>query len=270
MSDDAELFYRHRSLLFTLGYELLGSVADAEDVVQEAWLRWSQRPVGEVVNPRAYLAQIVTRLALNRLRTLARRREDYVGPWLPDPLLTAPDVAEDVVLAESVSLALLVVLESLGPRERAVFVLREVFGYGYDEIAAAVDSSPAAVRQLAHRARQHVDQRRPRFPADAATAGRVGAEFERSLLSGDLQALMDVLAPDVVMLSDGGGLVSAARRPIEGADAVARFLLGIVAKSADVSIEHACVNGSPAWVTRRDGRAHGAVLAEINEGRIAA
>lgn len=265
---DAAVFDRHRSLLFTLGYELLGSVADAEDVVQEAYLRWSQRPPGEVANPRAYLAQVTTRLALNRLRTLARRREDYVGPWLPEPLLTAPDVAEDVVLAESVSLALLVVLESLGPRERAVFVLREVFGYSHDEIASALDSSPVAVRQLAHRARQHVEARRPRFTTDRATAERVRAEFERSLLTGDLQALMDVLAPDVVLLSDGGGVVSAARRPIVGADAVARFLLGIIAKNPDARVEHAIVNGSPAWVTRLDGRPHGAVLTELAGGLV--
>ncbi|MFT4295061.1 MAG: RNA polymerase sigma-70 factor [Micropruina sp.] len=274
MSDDAAVFDRHRSLLFTLSYELLGSVADAEDVVQEAYLRWSGRPAEPVENPRAYLAQVVTRLSLNRLRTLARRREDYVGPWLPEPLLTTPDVADDVVLAESVSLALLVVLESLTPRERAVFVLREVFGYGHDEIAGALGSTAVAVRQVAHRARRQVQARRPRFTADAATADRVRTEFERSVLTGDLQGLMDVLAPDVVLLSDGGGVVSAARRPIHGPDPVARFLLGVVAKSAAASpnmysrIEHAMVNGDRGWLTRLDRRVTSAIQVVIADGRI--
>ncbi|MFT4217556.1 MAG: RNA polymerase sigma-70 factor [Micropruina sp.] len=274
MNDDAAVFDRHRSLLFTIAYELLGSVADAEDVVQDAYLRWSGRPSRPVDHPRAYMVQVVTRLALNRLRTLARRREDYVGPWLPEPLLTSPDVADDVVLAESVSLALLVVLESLGPKERAVFVLREVFGYSYDEIAQAVDSTPAAVRQLAHRARGHVEARRPRFSADAATADRVRAEFERSVLGGDLQALMDVLAPDVVLLSDGGGLVSAARRPIHGSDPVARFLLGVVVKSASAPdnayglVEHAMVNGHRGWLTRLGERVTSAIQVVIVDGRI--
>ncbi len=273
--DDATVFDRHRSLLFTLAYELLGSVADAEDMVQEAYLRWSERPPGPIDHPRAYLARVVTRLSLNRLRTLARRREDYVGPWLPEPLLTSPDIADDVVLAESVSLALLVVLESLGPKERAVFVLREVFGYSYDEIARAVGSTPAAVRQLAHRARGHVEARRPRFVTDASTAGRVREEFERSVLTGDLQALMDVLAPDAVLLSDGGGVVSAARRPIRGSDPVARFLLGIAAKAAAGDdavaprVEHAVVNGGPGWLTRVGERVTSAIQVVVADGRIA-
>ncbi|WP_298134749.1 RNA polymerase sigma-70 factor [Micropruina sp.] len=270
--DDVAVFDRHRSLLFTLAYELLGSVADAEDMVQDAYLRWSGRPAGPVENPRAYLARVVTRLSLNRLRTLARRREDYVGPWLPEPLLTSPDVADDVVLADSVSLALLVVLESLGPRERAVFVLREVFGYSHDEIARAIGSTAAAVRQLAHRARQHVEARRPRFATDEATAERVRAEFTHTTLTGDLQGLMDVLAPDVVLLSDGGGLVSAARRPIRGADPVARFLLGVVAKAGDGAIasqlERAVVNGWPGWLTRAGEQVTSAIQVVVADGRI--
>lgn len=271
--DDFAVFDRHRSLLFTLAYELLGSVADAEDMVQDAYLRWEGRPPGPVENPRAYLARVVTRLSLNRLRTLARRREDYVGPWLPEPLLTSPDVADDVMLAESVSLALLVVLESLGPTERAVFVLREVFGYSHDEIARAISSTPAAVRQVAHRARQHVRARRPRFAADEAAAERVRAEFERTALTGDLRGLMEVLAPEVVLLSDGGGLVSSARRPIQGADPVARFLLGIVAKAGDGAIaaqlEHASVNGGPGWLTRVGGQVTSAIQVVVADGRIA-
>ena len=231
---DLEVFDEHRSLLFTVAYELLGSVADAEDVVQETYLRWTARPDEvEVTSPRAYLAKIATRLSLNRLRSLARRREDYVGPWLPEPLLTVPDVADDVVLSESVNLALMVVLESLGPKERAVFLLREVFGYEHTEIAEALgmtvgrrpaDSAPGeAARRGTTTAVLH---RRP--------AGRPGAASDSAtaLLTGDVQGLMDLLAPDVVVLSDGGGKVSAARRPVQGADAAARFLVGIIRKGA--------------------------------------
>jgi RNA polymerase sigma-70 factor (ECF subfamily) len=244
-----EPFQRHRSLLFTIAYELLASVADAEDVVQETYLRWSQRSTELTVdNPRAYLAQITTRLSLNRLRTLARRREDYVGPWLPEPLLTAPDVADDVVLAESVSLALMVVLESLGRKERAVFVLREVFGYDHAEIAEALGMTPAAVRQVAHRAKQHVEARRPRFPADDRLAEQVREQFRDAVVSGDVQGLMDLMAPDVVVLSDGGGHVRAARRPIAGADPAARFLIGIAGRGGPgLRLEEAMINGVPGW-----------------------
>lgn len=229
---DQPAFDQHRSLLFTIAYELLASVADAEDVVQETYLRWSARPAEvTVTNPRAYLAQITTRLSLNRLRTLARRREDYVGPWLPEPLLTVPDIADDVVLAESVSLALMVVLESLGPKERAVFLLREVFGYEHAEIAEALGMNAAAVRQTAHRAKQHVAARRPRFEADDQVARQLRERFTDAVISGDVQGLMDLMAPDVVVLSDGGGRVRAARRPVQGADAASRVLIGIARKA---------------------------------------
>ncbi|MFT4164447.1 MAG: RNA polymerase sigma factor SigJ [Microlunatus sp.] len=248
-ASDEALFGEHRSLLFTVAYELLASVADAEDVVQETYLRWTSRPTDtEIDNPKAYLARIATRLSLNRLRTLARRREDYVGPWLPEPLLTAPDVADDVVLAESVSLALLVVLESLGPKERAVFLLREVFGYDHAEIAAALDMTPAAVRQTAHRARQHVEARRPRFETDDELAEQVRRQFTAAVVGGDIQGLMDLMAPDVVVLSDGGGKVSAARRPVRGADAAARLLVGITQKAGpELRLESVLLNGAPGW-----------------------
>src|SRR5215211_6423534 len=218
-------FVTHRSLLFTVAYEMLGSAADAEDVVQETWLRWAD--IGdaardEVRDPRAYLVRMVTRQALNRLRTLARQREDYVGEWLPEPLLTSPDVAEDVELAESVSIAMLTVLETLDPVERAVFVLHEVFEMPYDEIAAAVGKTPAAVRQIAHRAREHVAARRPRMRVDHAEQRAVTDRFWAALTTGDMQGLLDVLAPDVVMINDGGGLVPAARQPIVGADKLVR------------------------------------------------
>ena len=212
MSDDP--FVTHRSLLFTVAYEMLGSAADAEDVVQETWLRWADVDQAEVRDPRAYLVRIVTRQALDRLRTLARRREDYVGQWLPEPLLTSPDVAEDVELAESVSIAMLTVLETLGPVERAVFVLREVFDLPYDEIAEAVGKSAAAVRQIAHRAREHVAARRPRMSVSRAEQQAAVERFQAALTTGDLQGLLDVLAPDVVLMADGGGVVPAAIRPL--------------------------------------------------------
>ncbi len=221
MSEDA--FARHRSLLFTVAYEMLGSASDAEDVVQETWLRWADVDHAAVRDPRAYLVRIVTRQALNRLRSLARRREEYVGEWLPEPLLTSPDVAADVELAESVSIAMLTVLETLGPAERAVFVLREVFDTPYDEIAEAVGKSPAAVRQIAHRARDHVAARRPRMPVSTTEQQEAVDRFLAAVRHGDLQGLLDVLAPDVVIVADGGGLVAAARRPIEGAETGGRL-----------------------------------------------
>ena len=215
-STGTDAFVAHRNLLFTVAYEMLGSAADAEDVLQETWLRWAEVDHAEVRDDRAYLVRITTRLSLNRLRTLARQRETYVGPWLPEPLLTTPDVADDIELADSVSTAMLVVLETLTPTERAVFVLREVFDVGYDEIAAAVDKSPAAVRQIAHRARNHVEARQPREQVSARQREAILDRFVLAVESGDLQSLMDVLAPDVVLMTDGGGVKQAALRPILG------------------------------------------------------
>jgi RNA polymerase sigma-70 factor (ECF subfamily) len=237
-------FARHRSLLFTVAYEMLGSASDAEDVVQETWLRWAGVEHAAVRDPRAYLVRIVTRQALNRLRSLARRREEYVGEWLPEPLLTSPDVATDVELAESLSIAMLTVLETLGPTERAVFVLRDVFDMPYEEIAGAVGKSPAAVRQIAHRAREHVAARRPRVAVSATEQQQVVDRFLAAVRQGDLQALLDVLAPDVVVIADGGGVVAASRRPIEGAERVASFLAG-AARIAEIEITPVWLNGSP-------------------------
>ncbi|MCW2794285.1 MAG: polymerase, sigma subunit, family [Nocardioides sp.] len=239
-----DAFVAHRNLLFTVAYEMLGSAADAEDVLQETWLRWAEVEHAEVREERAYLVRIATRLALNRMRTMARRREQYVGPWLPEPLLTAPDVAEDVELADSVSTAMLLVLETLSPTERAVFVLREIFDLGYDEIAAAVDKSPAAVRQVAHRARAHVDERRPRQDVTAQERDAVIARFLGATATGDLQSLMDVLAPFVVLVTVGGGVMKAALRPILGRDKVLRFLAAVAPD--DASADVVVVNGRPA------------------------
>src|SRR4051812_23583028 len=202
-----ESFVAHRNLLFTVAYELLGSAADAEDVLQETWLRWVGVDLDSVQDHRAYLVRIVSRQALERLRTLGRRRESYVGPWLPEPLLTAPDVAEDVELADSVSMAMLLVLETLAPTERVVFVLREVFDLAYEEIAEAVGKSPAAVRQIAHRARAHVTTRRPRGNVSPVQTRAALEAFQQAVETGQMQPLLDLLAPDVVLVGDGGGVV---------------------------------------------------------------
>lgn len=251
-----EAFTEHRPLLFTLAYEITGSVADAEDVVQESYLRWANVDVSTVQHPRAYLVQIATRQALNRLRTLARRQEDYVGPWLPEPLVTAPDVADDVVLAESISMAMMLVLQTLSPEERAVFLLREVFGYGYDEIASAVGKSVPTTRQIAHRAKAHVQARRPRFEGSETQRTEVAKRFMTAAATGDLQALMDVLAPDAVLLSDSGGKVQAPRRAVHTAEKVARLLIGLGQRAASwgvPSVAVSLVNGMPGAVFRLDG-----------------
>jgi RNA polymerase sigma-70 factor (ECF subfamily) len=260
-----EAFLAHRNLLFTVAYELLGSAADAEDVLQETWLRWAGVDLDAVRDQRAYLIRITTRQALGRLRTLGRRKESYVGPWLPEPLLTAPDVAEDVELADSVSMAMLVVLETLTPTERAVFVLREVFDLEYDEIAEAVDKSPAAVRQIAHRARAHVAARRPRGVVSPADTRDALEAFQRAVETGDLQRLLDMLAPDVVLLGDGGGVVQAALEPIVGAGRVAD-VLGRIA--AAVSMQPAQVNGYPALILRREGELDAVMAVRIDDGLI--
>ncbi|MFI9723100.1 RNA polymerase sigma-70 factor [Streptomyces sp. NPDC052396] len=265
-----ETFLAHRNLLFTVAYEMLGSAADAEDVLQETWLRWAGVDLGAVRDQRAYLVRITTRQALSRLRTLGRRKESYVGPWLPAPLLTAPDVAEDVELADSVSMAMLLVLETLTPTERAVFVLREVFDLGYEEIAEAVDKSPAAVRQIAHRARSHVAARRPRGAVTPTETRNALNAFQRAAETGDIQGLLDILAPDVVFLGDGGGIKQAVPRPIVGADKVGRLLaVGLSKLSAMGSpLRPAQVNGYPALVLRVDGALDTVVALRIDDGLI--
>jgi RNA polymerase sigma-70 factor, ECF subfamily len=260
-----ETFAVHRDLLFTVAYEMLGSAADAEDVLQETWLRWSGVDLAEVRDQRAYLVRITTRQALTRLRTLRRRKESYVGPWLPEPLLTAPNMADDVELAESVSMAMLLVLETLTPIERAVFVLREVFDLEYDEIAKAVDKSPAAVRQIAHRARAHVAARRPRGSGSRAETRDVLAAFRRAIETGDLRRLLDILAPDVVLLGDGGGVKQAALAPIVGADTVAHVLSRIASAA---SLQPADVNGHPALIVRLAGEIDTVIAMRMDDGRI--
>ena len=252
MSRSLESFEEHRPLLFTVAYEILGSVGDAEDVLQESWLRWDGADRSDVRDPRAYLVRVVTRQALNRLRTVKRQRETYVGPWLPEPLATTHDVAEDAELADSVSLAMLVVLETLSPLERAVFVLREVFGFEYDEIAEATGRSVDAVRQTASRARRHVEARRPRNP-EPPDARLVAERFLNAAATGDVKALLEVMSPEVVLVSDGGGVMKAALRPITGADKVGRFLAAVVPQGAEIDMRWTVANGQPSVLLYVDG-----------------
>ncbi len=275
---DAEVFEAHRGLMFAIAYRMLGTIADAEDAVQDAWLRWSSAPRADVADPRAYLARVVTTTALNRLRAVRAQREAYVGPWLPEPLLTetGPDAAERAELAESVSVAMLVVLESLTPEERAVFVLREVFGFEHAEIGAALGRSSPAVRQLAHRAREHVQARRPRFDVDWHQQRAVTERFLAAAAGGDIEDLMTVLAPDVILLTDGGGKARAALRPITGAAKTARFFVAIAKRPymgmniSDMVVAAAEINGSPGTLITAGDRAVAALTLTVSDGRITA
>lgn len=248
-ADALRIFDEHRGRLFGIAYRLLGRVGDAEDVVQDAWLRWSDVDIGGVRDAEAYLVRVVTRLAIDRLRSAQARSEEYVGPWLPEPLLTSRDVADQVALADTVSMAMLVLLESLSPLERAVFVLREAFGYSYAEIAEMVGRSEASVRQTARRAREHVEQRRVRYDTDRATRAEATERFLAAAEGGDLGGLMAVLAPDVVLVSDGGGKAPAPRKAIVGEELVARALVTFAGRMpADPRTEVVELNGGPGVV----------------------
>ncbi|MGW4329028.1 RNA polymerase sigma-70 factor [Nocardia sp. NPDC004573] len=238
-------FVEHRRLLFGTAYHMLGSVADAEDILQDAWLKWHAIDQASVEHPKSYLVRTVTNLALNRLISARATRETYIGPWLPEPLITTPNAAEETEMADTVSTAMLVVLETLNPTERAVFVLREVFGYTCAEIGGFLDRPEATVRQISHRARSHMQARRPRFATDEAARQEITERFMAACHGGDLNALMELLAPEVTLWNDGGGIVTAARRPLHGPDHVARWLLGVMAKpvSAGIRFESAFVNG---------------------------
>ncbi|MFD7710513.1 RNA polymerase sigma factor SigJ [Streptomyces sp. NPDC059786] len=270
----AAVFEEHRPLLMGVSYRMLGRVADAEDVVQEAWLRWSGADRTGVREPRGYLVRVTTRLAIDRLRHLRSRREAYVGPWLPEPYVTdyagtVPDAAERAVLADSVSLAVLVVLESLSPLERAVFVLREAFGYPYADIAAVLDRGEAAVRQLAGRARKHVDERRPRYEVDPAERRALTERFLAAAAGGDLAGLMSLLAPDARLIGDSGGLAKAPVRVIESADKVARFLHGAARKGIEApAFRLAEINGGDALVVRSGDHVDSVFQLDVADGRI--
>jgi RNA polymerase sigma-70 factor, ECF subfamily len=241
-----ETFAEHRPLLFTIAYEILGSAADAEDVLQDSYIRWSTVDQASVDNPRAYLAQIVARQALNQLRSRKRRREEYVGAWLPEPIRTEPDASEDALLAESVSIAMLLLLETLSPDERAVFVLREVFEFSHREIAQSVDRTEESVRQLARRARIHVQERRKRFEPRPHAAREIADRFLSASTTGDIQSLMDMMAPDVVALADGGGRMPVPRAPLVGRARVAHFVAGAARRGLpDMTVDVGAFNGLP-------------------------
>lgn len=273
--EHAERFTSLRPLLFTIAYEILGTATESDDVLQDSYLRWAEVDLGEVQDTKAYLARLITRQALNSLRAQARRREEYVGPWLPEPLLLdaadAPsDPMSDVVLAESVSMAMMVVLETLSPDERAVFVLREVFGFGHDEIASAIGKSTPAVRQMAHRAREHVQSRRKRFePVDPKRSLELTAQFFVTAATGDIDELISMLASDVVWTADSDGKVSAARRPVTGAQRVARLVVGLIRSSGEAGrVEPAFYNGAPALVLYLGDHLEGVVSIELVNGKI--
>ncbi|MGX7758292.1 RNA polymerase sigma-70 factor [Streptomyces angustmyceticus] len=274
VTDLTDVFEEHRPVLFGVAYRMLGRVADAEDVVQDAWLRWSGADRAEVREPRGYLVRITTRLAIDRLRQVQSRRESYVGPWLPEPLATdigatAPDTAERAVFRESVTLAVLVVLESLSPLERAVFVLREAFGYPYAEIAAVLDRSEAAVRQLAGRARRHVEEGRPRFEVDQERQRELTERFLAAAAGNDLAGLLSLLAADARLVGDSGGKAKAPRRIIESADKVARFLIGVT-RSVPPGMEFGLLelNGQIALLARQDGVPDTVLQFGVRGGRI--
>ena len=266
MSARLDPFDEVRPLLFSIAYRMLGSVMDAEDMVQEAFLRWRNAPEGEVQSPHAYLVTVVTRLCLDQLKSARIRREEYIGPWLPEPLVTEgrPDAAEAAMLSESLTMAFLVMLESLTPTERAVFLLREVFDYEYGEIAAILDKSEDAVRQMAHRARGHVQAHRPRFHASREQGQRVLLRFTETLATGDMEGLLAVLAPNVTVWSDGGGKAVAARKPVQGRDHVARFMLGLV-KKAQVGFTPRLVemNGQPGVIVYVAGQPFLALVLDV-------
>jgi RNA polymerase sigma-70 factor (ECF subfamily) len=280
--DAGRVFDEHRGLLVSVAYRILGSVSDAEDAVQEAWLRWSGVDHSEIADPRAFLMRVTTRLAIDRLRRANARRESYVGPWLPEPILTRQDAAEDAAMAESVSMAMLVVLETLSPLERAVFVLREAFGMPHAEIADVLGRKEEAVRQLARRARDHVRERRSRFDADQTEQRRVTERFLEATTTGDLEALMEVLSPGVTLVADGGGKTLAPRRPVRGADKVARFLVTVATEermarflesvgsepAPDLRIHLAQLNGSPGIVATSGGRPITALVLDVADGLV--
>ncbi|MFF9127419.1 RNA polymerase sigma-70 factor [Streptomyces sp. NPDC014889] len=271
-----EVFEEHRPVLMGVAYRMLGRVADAEDVLQEAWLRWSAADRSAVREPRGYLVRVTTRLAIDRLRRIKASGESYVGPWLPEPLVTdlaqtVPDAEERAVLADSVSLAVLVVLETLSPLERAVFVLREAFGYPYAEIAALLDRGEPAVRQLAGRARRHVGERRPRYEADPAQRRDLTERFLAAATGGDLEGLMALLAPDARLVGDSGGKARAPLRVLESADKVGRFLAGVAHKGIpDPSVRFLEVNGGPAVLVLSGGEPDSVFQLDVADGRVQA
>lgn len=262
----------NRGRLFGIAYRMLGEAGAAEDVVQEAFLRWAQHD-GAIDNPAAWLTTVVSRLCLDRLRSARHRRETYVGPWLPEPVATdTVDPADTAATADTLSLAFLVVLERLSPLERAAFLLHDVFGYSHAEVGAMLDRTPAAVRQVAARARAHLAEQRPRFEADRSRREAVARAFASAVEGADLDGLLAVLSPDVTFTADGGGVVAAARRPLHGTDRVAHVILQLARRRPDgMVLAMREVNGEPAIVgTWADGRTDSVWVLHVVDDRVAA
>jgi RNA polymerase sigma-70 factor (ECF subfamily) len=268
------LFEEHRQFLFGIAYRMLGTVADAQDMVQETYLRWQQAAADEIRSPRAWLTTVITRLCINHLQLARVKRETYVGPWLPEPLVDeqAADPAESSQLADSLSLAFLVLLETLTPTERAVFILREGFDCEFSEIAGIVEKSEANCRQILTRARKRIDERRPRFDASRADAEKLVLPFMEAVRRGDVEALLTTMAKDVVLVSDGGGKARALLRPIHGAEPIARLLINVTRKFGSVDEERrpATINGLPGFVSVVGGRVQRVMAFGIYDGRIQA
>jgi RNA polymerase sigma-70 factor (ECF subfamily) len=267
----ADVFTEHRPLLFSIAYRMLGSVMDAEDMVQETYLRWQQASPDEVRSPKSYLSTVVTRLCIDQLRSAKTQREQYIGPWLPEPLITeeTADMDDKLALADSLSMAFLVLLERLAPVERAVFLLREVFDYEYPEIGCIVDKSEANCRQMVRRARQHIAEHRRRFRASPDQLEQIAQRFLQAAASGDMQSLLDLLTEDATLWSDGGGKVAAALNPIYGAEKVARFFLGIVKKAPPTfSVRLARVNGGTGMIIYDGAQPYGVITADVADGRV--
>ena len=265
-----EVFENERSYLFSVAYRMLGSVVDAEDCLQDAFLRWQKADTEQVSSPRSFLVTVVTRLCIDRLRAQQSSREQYIGPWLPEPVLTdSSTIGDQDELSESLSIAFLVLLESLSPVERAVYLMREIFRYDYAQIGDVIEKSEANARQIFRRAKQHLASRQARFTVEPTTHQQVFDEFMSACQTGDLQTLITLLADDVVLYSDGGGKVAAARRPIEGADSVSRLLLGVLKKAPlELEFKVASVNGRPGVIAGIADWTESVMTADVVDGKV--
>lgn len=266
-----ESFTEHRSLLFAIAYRMLGSVMDAEDMVQETFLRWQQAPASEIDNARAYLSTIITRLCIDHLRSARVQREQYIGPWLPEPLVqeAGADPASSASLGDSLSVAFLLLLERLAPSDRAVFLLHEVFDYDYQEVGQIVGKSAAACRQIVHRARERIVAGRPRFAAPADQVARMTEQFRQTCEAGDMEGLLALLAEDVTLVTDGGGKAAAARKVVTGAQQVARFIFGVMQKAhGPLTAKMVTINGQSGLITYMDGHPVSTLTLDIHDGQI--
>jgi RNA polymerase sigma-70 factor, ECF subfamily len=266
--EQVEVFTQYRPLLFSIAYRMMGSAMDAEDLVQESYLRWQATDRGTVESPKAFLTTIMTRLCIDQWRSARMQREEYIGPWLPEPILSSR-FEDPTKMSDSISIAFLTLLESLSPIERAVYLLREVFDYEYAEIARIVDKSEANCRQMVKRAKDHLVAARPRFAVQPGEHERLLMEFSQACATGDMNGLLAILAEDVVGLSDGGGKVTAARNPIYGADKVARFMLGLMNKLPEgLVVQAQVINGQPAVVSYVNNQPYSILTIEVGAGRI--